>query len=67
MKIVKSLEKLQLFIKRISKTIKIEAKEQKGEFLPNVIRNIRSIRKKRTSRKGVIREGEGTIRASENI
>ena len=34
MKIVKSLEELELLIKGITETIKNEAKEQKGRFLP---------------------------------
>ena len=37
MKIVKSLEESGLLIKRISKTIKNEAKEQKGRFLPMLL------------------------------
>ena len=37
MKIVKSLEESGLLIKRISEAIKIEAKEQKGEFLPMLL------------------------------
>ena len=37
MKIVKSLEESKLLIKGISETIKNEAKEQKGGFLPMLL------------------------------
>ena len=37
MKIVKSLEESELLIKGISETIKNEAKEQKGGFLPMLL------------------------------
>ena len=37
MKIVKSLEESELLIKGISETIKYEAKEQKGGFLPTLL------------------------------
>ena len=37
MKIVKSLEESELLIKGISETIKSEAKEQKGGFLPMLL------------------------------
>ena len=37
MKIVKSLEKSSLFIKEVSKTIKNEAKEKKGELIGKLL------------------------------
>ena len=37
MKIVKSLEESELLIKGISETIKHEAKEQNGGFLPMIL------------------------------
>ena len=40
MKIVKSLEESSLLIKGISKTIKNEAKEQKGRFLSMLLRTL---------------------------
>ena len=59
MKIVKSLEEPGLLIKRISETIKNEAKEQKGGFLPILLRTLASsILENQLTAKGVIRAGE---------
>ena len=49
MKIIKTLEESGLLIKGVSETIKNEAKEQKGGL----------------TGKGLIRAGEGTIRADQ--
>ena len=68
LKIVKSLEESQLLIKRISETFKNEAKEQKGEFLPMLLGTLAaSILESGLIERGVIREGEATIRAGENF
>ena len=40
MKILKSLEESQLLIQEISETIKNETKEQKGRFLPMLLRTL---------------------------
>ena len=40
MKIVKSLEESGLLIKRISETVKNETKEEKGGFLPVLLRTL---------------------------
>ena len=70
MKIVKSLEELELLIKRSSETIKNEAKEQKGGvfFLPMLLGTLpSSILGTALTEIGVITAGEGTIRAGENF
>ena len=73
MKITKSLEDSGLLIKSVSKTINNEAKEQKGEFVSMLLRtlgatllgNLLTGKKVRAKilEQGVIRAGEGTIRA----
>ena len=68
MKIVKSLEESGLLIKGVSETIKNEAKEQKGGFLPMLLGTLAaSILGNALAGKGVIRVGEGTIRPGENF
>ena len=67
-KIVKSLEKWGLFIKGAIETIKNEAKEQKGGSLPISLRTLASsILRNALTERGVIRAGEGTIKAGENF
>ena len=63
MKIVKSLEQSGLSLKGINKTIKDEAKEQKGRFLSMLLRTLAA----NMLGRGVIRAGEGTIKASEKF
>ena len=68
LKIVKSLEDSGVLLKRVSKTIQHEAKEQRGEFLSMLLDTLGvsllgDILSKGLSGKGVIRAGEGTIRA----
>ena len=59
MKIVKSLEESGLIIKRISQTIKNEAKVQKGRFFPMILETLAaSILGNALTGKGVIRAGE---------
>ena len=62
MKIVKSIEESGLLIKRISETIKNEAKEQKGGFLPMLLGTLAaSMLGNSLTGKGAIRVGEGVI------
>ena len=66
MKIVKSLEQSRLLIKRVSETIKNEAKEQKGRFLRMLLGTlVGSLLGNLLTVKGTIRAGGGTIRAAE--
>ena len=60
MKIVKSLEESGLLIKSVSKTIKNEAKEQKGRSLSMLLGTL-SASLFGNLLKGTIRAGEGTI------
>ena len=62
-KIVTSLEKLQLLVKEINETIKIEAKEQKEGFLSMLLGTFAaSLLGSAVTRKGVIRAGEGVLK-----
>ena len=68
MKIVKSFEESELLIKGISETIKNEAKEQKGGFLPMLLGTLgASLLGNLLTGKVTIRAGKGTIRAGENF
>ena len=68
MKIVKSLAESGLLIKGVRKTIKNEAKEQKGGFLSILLGTLgASLLGNLLTGKGTIREGEGTIRADEKF
>ena len=58
MKIIKSLEESGLLIKRVSKTIKNEAKEQKGGSLSILLRTLGA------SLLGNLLTDKGTIRAA---
>ena len=60
-KIVKSLEESGLLIKRISETIKNEAKEQKWRFLLTLLEILA------VSRSGNALIGKGIIRANEGV
>ena len=67
-KIVKSLEDTDLLIKGISKTIKNEAKEQKGGFLGMLLNTLQvSFLGNLLTCKGTIRAGIGTIRTGQNF
>ena len=68
LKIVKSLEDSNVLLKGVSETIQHEAKEQRGGFLSMLLGTLGAsllgdIISKGLSGKGVIRAGEGTIRA----
>ena len=68
LKIVKSLEDSNVLLKGVSETIQHEAKEQRGVFLSMLLGTLGASLlgdklSKGLSGKGVIRAGEGTIRA----
>ena len=68
LKIVKSLEDSGELLKGVSETIQHEAKEQRGGFLSMLLRTLGAsllgdVLSKGLSGRGVIRAGEGTIRA----
>ena len=68
MKIVKSPKELGLLIKRISETIKNEAKEQKDGFLSMLFGTLAaSILGNALAGKRIIRAGESVIRSGENF
>ena len=72
MKIVKLLEESRLLVKGISEIIKNETKEQKGKFNKKFISMLLgtlavTILGNALEGQGVIRTGEGTIRAGENF
>ena len=68
MKIIKSLEESGSLIKGISKTIKNEAKEQKGGFLILLLGTLRaSLLGNLLTGKGTIRAVEGTVRAGQDF
>ena len=60
-KIIKSLEESILLIEGISKTIKNEAKEQKGEFLPMLLGTLAA------NLLGSALTGQGLTRADEEV
>ena len=69
LKIVKSLEDSNVLLKAVSETIQHEAKEQRGRFLTMLLGTLGAsllgdVLSKGLSGKGVIRAGEGTIRAN---
>ena len=66
MKIVKSPEESGLLIKSVSKTIKNEAKEQKGRSLSMLLGTL-SASLLGNLLKGTIRAGEGTVWAGQNF
>ena len=68
LKIVKSLENSGVLLKGVSETIQHEVKEQRGGFLGMLLGTLGAsllgdVLSKDLSCKGVIRAGEGTIRA----
>ena len=65
MKIVKSLEESGLLIKVVSKTIKNEAKEQKGAFLAMLFGTLGA--RLLGTGQVTIRAGEGKIRADQDF
>ena len=72
MKIVQALDDSGTLLKRVTKTIKNETKEQKGHFSSMLLGTLRArllgeLLTKNLSGKGTVRAGEGTIRAGEGI
>ena len=75
MKIIKSLEESGLFIKSVSKTIKNEAKEQKGGYLSmlldtlgaSLLGNLLAGKGTITAGQDTVRAGEGTVRAGQDF
>ena len=68
MKIVTSLEESSLLIKRVSGTIKKEAKEQKQAFFGMFLGILGAILLGiLLTGKGTVRAGEGTVRAGQNF
>ena len=68
MKIIKSLEESGLLIKRASKTIKNEAKEQSGRFLGILLDTLgATLLGNMLAGKGVMTAVEGTIRAGQDF
>ena len=68
MKILKSLEKFSLWIKRVSETIKNKAKGQKCDFLSMLLGTFSaSLLGNLLTGKGTFRGGEDTIRAGQNF
>ena len=67
MKIIQALEDSNSLLKVVTKTIKHEAKEQKGGFLTMLLAKIlllgASLLGKLLSGKGTVRAGEGIVRA----
>ena len=67
-KIVESIEESGLLLKGINETTKYKAKEQKGGFLSMLLGTLAaSLLGSALVERGVIRAGEGTIRAGENF
>ena len=68
MEIVKSLEEFGILIKRMSQTIKNEAKEQKGGFLSMLLGTLGvSLLGNLLTGKGTIRVHEGTTRGGQDF
>ena len=64
MKIIKSLENSGILLKRVSKTIKNETKEQRGGFLSMLLGTLGAILLGNLlGRKGMMRAGDGIVRA----
>ena len=64
MKTVQALEDSSILLKGVTKTIKNEAKEQKGGFLSMLLGTLRaSVLGDLLTGKGFVRTGKGTIRA----
>ena len=67
MKMANSLEETGLLIKGISETIKNKTKKYKGGFLSMLLGTLAVSWLGSTAGKGVIRAGEGAIRAAKNF
>ena len=67
MKIIKALENSAILLKGVSKTIKNEAKEQRGGFLSMLLGTLGAtlLGNLLTGGKGIMRAGDGIVRADE--
>ena len=68
LKIVKSLEDSGILLDKITEAVKNEVREQKGGFISMFLGTLRAsllgdLLTKKLSGRGVIRAGEGTVRA----
>ena len=65
MKIIKALENSGILLKRVTKTIKNETKEQRGGFLSRLLGTLGAslLGNLLTGGKGIMRAGEGIVRA----
>ena len=65
MKIIKALENSGILLKRVSKTIKNETKEQRGGFLSMLLGTLGAslLGNLLTGGKGIMRAGDGIVRA----
>ena len=65
-KIIEALEKSGILLKRVSKTVENETKEQRGRFLSMLLGTLgASLLGNLLTGKGMMRAGEGIVRASE--
>ena len=69
MKIIKALESSGILLKGITKTIENETKEQRGGFLSMLLGTLGAslLGNLLTSRKQIVRAGEGVVRAGEEV
>ena len=67
MKIIEALENSGILLKRVSKTIENETKEQRGGFLSMLLGTLGAslLRNLLTGGKGIMRMGDGIVRAGE--
>ena len=67
MKIIEALENSGILLKRVSKTIENETKEQRGEFLSMLLGTLGAslLGNLLTGGKGIMRVGDGIVRAGE--
>ena len=69
MKIIEALENSGILLKRVTKTIENETKEQRGGFLSMLLGTLGAslLGNLLTGRKGIVRASEGVIRAGEGV
>ena len=69
MKIIEALENSDILLKRVTKTIENETKEQRGGVLSMLLGTLGAslLGNLLTGRKGIVRAGEGVIRAGEGV
>ena len=68
MKIVQALEDSNILLKKVTKTIKNETKEQKGGFLGMLLGNLgASLLGNLLAGKGIVRAGSGNKKRKRNV